>query len=148
MVVYRHTQWGWFGVPTLALFVVVLGAVVSDDAVSTTMVAAVAALMAAILGVVLYFSRLTVSVDGARVVAAFGYGWPRRVFDAADITAVRPVKNKWWYGFGIRRLSRGWMYNVWGLDGVELELSSGTVFRIGTDEPDVLASIVSLMVRS
>jgi hypothetical protein len=36
------------------------------------------------------------------------------------------------------------MYNVWGLDAVELELQSGKKFRIGTDEPAELLAILSL----
>lgn len=75
---------------------------------------------------------------------AFGWGWPRRVIDVADITAFRPVRNKWWYGFGIRVISGGWMYNVWGLDAVELDLASGRKFRIGTDETIDLAAALTL----
>jgi hypothetical protein len=36
------------------------------------------------------------------------------------------------------------MYNVWGLDAVELELTSGKVFRIGTNESDRLHAAISL----
>ena len=35
------------------------------------------------------------------------------------MTAVREVRNRWIQGWGIRKISRGWMYNVWGLDAVE-----------------------------
>jgi hypothetical protein len=38
------------------------------------------------------------------------------------------------------------MYNVWGLDAVEFELSSGKVFRIGTDEPEEPLAVLSLQV--
>lgn len=34
------------------------------------------------------------------------------------------------------------MYNVAGYDAVELELRSGRVFRIGTDEPDALLAAI------
>jgi hypothetical protein len=36
------------------------------------------------------------------------------------------------------------MYNVAGLDAVELVLASGKKFRIGTDQPDELRSAINL----
>jgi hypothetical protein len=40
-------------------------------------------------------------------------------------------------GWGIRALHKGWLWNIAGLDAVELELKTGRVFRIGTDDADV-----------
>jgi hypothetical protein len=95
-----------------------------------------------IAGLALVFNRLTVTVAAGTVDAAFGLGWPRRSINVLDITAVRRVRNKWWYGFGLRWIPNGTLYNVWGLDAVELELKSGRVFRIGTDDgPDLIAAI-------
>ncbi|MDY7014940.1 MAG: hypothetical protein SVX43_15355 [Cyanobacteriota bacterium] len=45
------------------------------------------------------------------------------------------VKNPWYYGWGIRLTPRGWLFNVSGLDAVEISLNSGRHFRIGTDRP-------------
>ncbi len=146
---YRHTQWGWFWLPTMALFAVILiVAVQADDEMTPAVFGMIAALLVTILAVVLHFSRMTVTVDGEAVAAAFGSGWPRKVVPIAEITAVRRVRNEWWYGFGIRKVPGGWMYNVSGLDAVELELSSGKILRIGTDEPEALHGVLSLFVRS
>lgn len=41
-------------------------------------------------------------------------------------------------GFGIWWIPRGTVWTVWGFDAIQLELSSGRVFRIGTDEPEAL----------
>ena len=49
------------------------------------------------------------------------------------------VTTHWIYGWGIRWIPGGWLWNVSGLDGVELALVSGRRFRIGTDEPEQLA---------
>ena len=38
------------------------------------------------------------------------------------------------------------MYNVWALDAVELEFTSGKVFRIGTDDSGNLFDALSLHV--
>jgi len=99
-------------------------------------------------GATFMFSRLTVTVDEATVVAAFGLGWPRRTERLDEIVAVRKVRNKWIYGWGIRKLPGGWMYNVWGLDAVELDLSSGKMFRIGTDDPEGLLAALTLSISS
>jgi hypothetical protein len=37
---------------------------------------------------------------------------------------------------------------VWGLDAVEFDLSSGKVFRIGTDQPEALFAVLSLQVTT
>lgn len=92
--------------------------------------------------VVLWFNSLLVVVDADRVRVSFGPGRPHRAMAIRDITGFRRVRNKWYYGWGVRRLSEGWMYNVWGLDAVELDLADGKKFRIGTNEPsDLLAAL-------
>jgi hypothetical protein len=48
------------------------------------------------------------------------------------------VRNHWWNGFGIRMRSGFRLYNVSGLDAVELQLKSGEIRRIGTDDPQAL----------
>ena len=144
---YRHTQWGFITVPTFLLFaVVVLPLRAADDETSTLYAIAVAAFMVALLAVVLLFSRLEVTVHDGLIVAAFGFGRPHREIELADVTAVRQVRNTWIEGWGVRSISGGWMYNVWGLDAVEIELSSGKVFRIGTNDPENLLAVIALQI--
>lgn len=81
------------------------------------------------------FTVLTVTVDDRSVRAAFGPGWIRRTIPLAEIEEVRSVRNRWWYGWGIRLTPHGWLFNVQGLDAVELRLRSGSSFRVGTDDP-------------
>jgi hypothetical protein len=53
------------------------------------------------------------------------------------------VRNRWWWGWGIRRIGRGqWLFNVSGLDAVELSMKNGKTYRIGTDEPQRLCEVV------
>jgi len=142
---YRHTQWGYFAALTVVVLVPVVAAVTADgDPWAGAMVALVALLIAA---VVLWFSRLTVTVEGGYVRAEFGMGKPRKSIDLDGVTAVRQVRNHWYYGFGIRKVPNGWMYNVSGLDAVELHLTSGKVFRIGTDDVDQLFGVLSIQIN-
>jgi hypothetical protein len=92
------------------------------------------------LGVAFVFSSLRVEVGDGRVRASFGPGWPRWERAVSEIASWQPVRNRWWYGFGIRLAPGGWMFNVSGLDAVELTLASGRKFRIGTDEPAALVA--------
>ena len=91
-----------------------------------------------VVGAVL-FSSLTVTIDAEALRFSFGPGfWTRRI-PLRDIQAVEPVRNPIWYGWGIRYTTRGWLYNVSGLDAVELTMRGEGRLRIGTDEPERLA---------
>jgi hypothetical protein len=118
------------------------GVVVSDELGRGVWLFQAAMLLVAAIGVV--GARLTVVVDARAVTASFGWGWPTRTVDRAEIESAVRVRNSWWHGWGIRKVSRGWMYNNAGRDAVELSLRSGRVFRIGTDQPvELLAAITS-----
>lgn len=104
--------------------------------------------MVVIVTVVYAFSRLTVVVGPSELTARFTWGWPNRVISLDDLSSYAQVRNKWWYGLGVRLAPNGaWIFNVWGLDAVELELESGKKLRIGTDEPDRLIAAIALNKR-
>jgi len=85
------------------------------------------------------FGTLTTSVDDASVVVQFGpIGLIRDRFEVADIASARVVRNSLLHGIGMRYIHHGRLWNVWGLDAVELQLRNGTRFRIGTDQPQEL----------
>ncbi len=140
---YSHTQtshmWIWIVAAFEAVAIVVL---LLADADIAAIVAVIA--VAAVLTVVgIMFSRLTVAVDDAAVRLAFGNGWPRKTIPWSKVMSAQQVRNRWWYGFGMRKIPGGWMWNVGGLDAVELRLETGKVFRIGTDDPGGLMSAAS-----
>jgi len=89
------------------------------------------------------FHSLTVEVDTDAVTVRFGVGIIRKRFRLDEIEDAHPVRNVWWYGWGIRLTPHGWLYNVSGLDAVELKLPGKKRFRIGTDEPRRLAQAIS-----
>ena len=93
---------------------------------------------------VLNFTRLTTSVSAAEIDLVWRLGWPRKSIDRASVTEIGTHRNSWLEGWGIRKVRRGWMWNVWGLDSVELLLDSGKTFRIGTDDTDTLLEVLKL----
>lgn len=144
-VIYEHTQRGRLTL-VVATFLILVG-LVSVPAIGREDPVAAWVLLAAIgvvLATVIVYNRLTITVTSRDVIAAFGWGWPKRTIPFSDITAVRRVRNHWFYGWGSRWIPGGWMYNVWGRKGVELVLTSGRKFRIGTDEPDALVAALPI----
>jgi hypothetical protein len=136
---YKHTQTGYLFIPVVVWMIGMTALIASfadDEAGAALLIMALTS--AVVLVVVFWFSRLTVRVSGSEVRVGFGPGWPRRVFGSYEVVGFRAVRNKWYFGWGVRKIPGGWMYNVWGLDAVELELASGKKFRIGTNEPDEL----------
>ena len=100
-----------------------------------------------VLLVLLAFSALAVSVDHSQITVRFGIsplrGWFRKRISLDTVKDCGVVRNSWLHGVGIRHIGNGWLYNVAGLDAVELHLTNGRRIRIGTDEPDALAAAIA-----
>jgi len=100
-----------------------------------------------VLLVFLGFGALAVSIDHSHIVIRFGVppllGWFRKRVSLDTVQDYRTVRNSWLHGFGIRYIGNGWLYNVAGLDAVELRLTNGRRLRVGTDEPNALAAAIA-----
>ena len=133
---YRHTQIGWavLGAMLPGFAVLTAVAMVRRDAVPLA-VLPLLALTAALMG------TLTVSVDDTHVRLRMGIGLIRRTVRLTDIRGFARVRNRWFYGWGVRWFTPGGtLYSVSGLDAVQLTLADGRQLRIGSDEPDRLAA--------
>lgn len=145
---YRHIQWGYTPIPVVAFFAAILVPITRDpDDAPAWLVPALVAFMVALVLLVVYFSRLEVVVADGRLTVAFGMGKPHRVIELSMVRSVEPVRNRWWYGWGVRRLPHAWMYNVWGLDAVDVTTEDATVFRIGTNDVERLVAAITLSSR-
>lgn len=137
---YQHTQCG-----TLLIAAFVIAAIVCasgawlDAGVGRWLGLAIA------LGLVILawvFSSLTVVVRNDELQWYFGPGaWKYRMA-LSEIAAVSIVRNSVLNGFGIRVGPGFRLYNVSGLDAVELHLKNGDVRRIGTDDARGLAAVL------
>jgi hypothetical protein len=135
---YRRTQPGTL-VVTLLLGSIVFIGVIWYSAGWHPVIAIVEAVL---LVALLLFRSLTIEIDRVELRCFFGDGLIKRRFPLAKIVSAKPVRNRWYYGWGVRLIPSGWMFNVSGLDAVELLLSTGKRFRIGTDNPqDVIEAI-------
>jgi hypothetical protein len=137
---YRHTQPG-----TLTMFVCLLcGGVGAALAWRSGQLPVSIALSAIMLAAAVLFSSLTVEISNNELRWYFGPGlWTYRL-PLAAIETVAVVRNHWWNGYGIRMAPGFRLYNVSGLDAVELRVGANDVRRIGTDDPQGLAQALSL----
>jgi hypothetical protein len=139
MLPYRHTQAGTLVLAALAVPVAVIAIVSALVGLEPVSLAVAVILLAC----AFLFGSLGVEVAGAELRLWFGVGLIRRRFPVAEIRRATRVRNRWWWGWGIRRLPRGWLYNVSGLEAVELEMADGRVHRVGTDRPEELLTALA-----
>jgi hypothetical protein len=131
--VYRHTQIGWVIIATSLLVFPIMIAALGGSHSGILLLPVCITLLA-----LLFFGTLTVVVDESRLSLSFGLGAIRKSIALSDIRSFSPVRNPWYYGWGIRFTPVGRLYNVSGLSAVDLLLSNGRHIRVGTDEPDAL----------
>ena len=152
---YEHTQPGtfirvmtgswvvFFGV--LAVVMLALGQ--KEAAIG---LGAVTVMLAVINGIVFaLFHSLTVRVSRSEIALSFGVGLIRKQFPIGDISSASIVQNRWYNGFGIRKIRGGWLYNVSGFDAIEIQLKNERKYRIGTNQPkELLAAVESALASS
>jgi hypothetical protein len=143
---YEHVQYGYWGVGKV-VFVLIMGAITLPEAFNDSTLAgwAVTATLVGLAAITVWFSWLKVTIEDTALTAAFGPGRPRKTIDLSDVVTATPVRNRWIQGWGIRKISGGWMYNVWGLDALEFTMTSGDIVRIGTNDQDNLLASVRVM---
>lgn len=132
---YRHTQFATMILAVSGGFFVLMALMMLPARMAWMPLAAslvFVLLMAAL------FGSLTVEIEEGRLRWWFGLGLIRSSIHLADVRGASIVRNAWYYGWGIRLTPYGWLHNVSGLDAIELRLSSGKRFRLGTDEPQAL----------
>lgn len=131
MRAYDHRQTSYL----MAAFGFLLVAWVIGSAIAFEPALAIVALV--VIVVISMFARLRTQVDRKAVRVAFTYGWPRRTIPVADVETHTPVRNKWYYGWGVRLVPGGVLFSVSGLDAVAVTYRKGTrtkTLRIGTDD--------------
>jgi hypothetical protein len=146
---YEHTQPGTLLRIVLGLFVLALGvtAIIFLSGVSRE-AGIIFLLVATLLAfVLLVFHSLTVQVNRNEISLRFGIGIVKKSFSSAEIKTVEQVRNRWFYGWGIKLTPEGWLYSVSGLDAVQIVMQDGRKTRIGTDEPEKLLAAIESVIR-
>jgi hypothetical protein len=88
------------------------------------------------------FRSLTVEVDDHELRLEFGDGMIKKSFPLTEVSGCKPVRTGLLQGWGMHWVGNGWLYNVYGLDAVEIAFRDGKRALIGTDEPDKLTAAI------
>lgn len=94
------------------------------------------------------FHSLTVEVGEGEVRLRFGRGLVQKTFLLEEVCSVRAMSTSPLQGWGIHWIGKGWLYNIYGLDAIELKFHSGKHVYIGTDEPASLVVVISQRLKS
>ena len=73
----------------------------------------------------------------------FSYGWPRTRLARSEIVSHEIVEISGWVGTGIRGVSGGWLWRVWGRSCVEIRKVNGKRLLVGTDDPEGLSQALN-----
>ena len=148
MSTYHHTQKGTFARTTFGVLTVIciVAALFLGPGDSKAYLVLACMGFAMFIGLIL-FHCLTVEIARGYLRLRFGVGLIRRQFRLNDIESYEQVRNKWWYGWGIKLTPHGWMFNVSGFDALQIRLKNGRQYRIGTDEPESLLAAIEAAMR-
>ena len=140
---YEHRQIGW-------LMILILGAALIIFGLTATKAshAFYYFILATLVFCAIFFTTLSVAVTNEFVQVKFGPGIISKRVRLDEILSCNPVRNRWLYGWGIRKIPHGWLFNVSGLDAVEVVMKNGRIYRIGTDEPDILSRAIDERIPS
>jgi len=79
------------------------------------------------------FYGLTTKITSDAITVSFGIGIIRKRIPLKRVKSVDAIKSPWYYGWGIRIVPNGALYNMSGNDGVELKFNdTDRIVRIGT----------------
>lgn len=89
-------------------------------------------IMLVFISIILLFFKLTVSIEGDYLRVVFGIGIINKSIKISEIKSAKKVRNKWYYGWGIKFIPNGILYNISGFDAVELKFKNkSSIIRIG-----------------
>ena len=125
----------WVTLPLVCLVVLLFA--LEGGEVAALIIAAVFLLIG------LLFGGLITKVGSGSLDLAFGIGVISKSIPLEHIESAEAVRNRWWYGSGIRLTPHGWMWNMNGLSAVELTYKTGKKFRVGTTDPEGLLAALS-----
>lgn len=136
---YDRTQRGYFAFFVVPIFVAIAGVYGwSTGSVEGTVVFAAVAVIVFVIS--LFFSTLRVYDGGTALHLDWGPILGARVrLPYAEMASAERARSRFIDGWGIHWVpGRGWTYNIWGYDCVEIRKKSGKVCRVGTEDPEGL----------
>jgi hypothetical protein len=97
---------------------------------------------AIVAGLMSTFRSLTVSIDTGEIVLRFGEWMEVKRISLMSVKSCSPARMSPLHGWGIHFVGNGWLYNIYGLDAVEIVHFDGSRTFIGTDQPRALCEAI------
>lgn len=142
MVTYKEFQFGWLIFLILIPIYIVLAIFYVLDIGDKPLESSHFLVITAVFSLVcLLFYGMTTRVTKKLIVISYGMGLIRKRIATSRIKDLRVVRNSAIYGWGIRLIPNGILFNISGLDAVELTFTdTKRIIRIGTKDPERLKS--------
>lgn len=145
MTTKKYSQFGTASViillPLLVIFLVMFFLKNSEEKSETLIFAALSLLMTLTL---LTFYKLDIKIDETHLSFKFGIGIIQKKYKLTTITSCKSVTNSILNGLGIRIINNGILFNVSGLEAIELTFENKKrVVRIGSDCPKEIVEELS-----
>lgn len=133
---YQHTQLAWtiWGIVTWIASFLAMAIVLMGNNAAILLFAGVLLLVAVV------FYGLTIKVDqkAQQLSWWFGPGVAKKSLNFDEISSIKAVTNTFRHGVGMRITNDGWVYSVSGFRAVEITLSDGMKYRLGTNDQAAL----------
>ena len=134
---FREFTFGWilfaFMVPLIALEIYLFETGAGDRPLTLTWFILISGLL--VVTWLLLFG-MTTEVSNETINVSFGFGLIRKRIPLSRVASAESVRSPWYYGWGIRLIPNGMMYNIDGFESVELKFKdSRRIFRIGSKRP-------------
>ncbi|MBU0486948.1 MAG: hypothetical protein KKA07_05830 [Bacteroidetes bacterium] len=143
---YKETQIGWLVLIPFAAILFFLPIAWyyqwGDHPIDSTMLIVLEAMFLFMLFLFVYMKTY---VNEQEIKLVYGIGIFVKKIPISDIRSVVPVRTKWYYGAGIKKIPNGMLYSIHGLNAVELTFkSSSKVVRVGTKDSSSLVNEVNI----
>lgn len=132
---YFNIQLGYTILTVLGAMLILLVMALAADAVNAM---SFFIAFAGLIIVTILFATLAIKVEPSALRWHMGIGVIHGRIPLDSIESHRVVRNKAWWGFGIRLIPGGYLYSVSGLGAVEIRLKNQRIVRLGSDEPEAL----------
>lgn len=142
---YEKTQTGWLMIVIFSLIIIQLTLAylyqLGDKPLPLGVFIALALLFIVLL---LCFYQLKIRVDQYGIHVIYGIGLIHIKINPQKIYNVSVIKTPWYYGLGIRFTGKGMLYNIQGLNAIEISYLDGKqkTALVGSNEPELLKAFI------
>jgi hypothetical protein len=147
MEIKKYIQVGTFSVIVIIPFFILTLYMIFSAGFKDLVQVSILGIVAIILFIcLLIFYKLTISIDNTYFSFKLVIGLIGKKYLISDIQSCKSVRNNPLFGIGIRKIPKGWLYNVSGLNAVELIFKNKkSKVRIGTNKPDEIVRTIDKM---